>query len=125
MAVRLAITKAPAPMIGGINWPPVEAAASTPAANLGRNPLAFISGMVITPVDAVLATAEPEIVPVKAEDKTATNAAPPLIRPATTFAISITKLLAPETTRKPPKIIKSVMLVDEMLARMPKTPSSL
>ena len=59
------MTKAPAPMIGGISWPPVEAAASTPAANFGGKPARFISGMVMTPVEAVLATAEPEIVPVR------------------------------------------------------------
>ena len=58
------ITNAPAPMIGGITWPPVDADASTPAANCGRNPLAFINGMVMIPVDAVLATAEPDMVPV-------------------------------------------------------------
>ena len=35
--------------------PPVEAAAWTPVANCGRKPLDFIKGMVITPVEAVLA----------------------------------------------------------------------
>ena len=112
-------------MIGGINCPPVEDAASTPAANCGRKPLDFISGIVITPVEAVLAMAEPEIVPVKADDNTATKAAPPLIRPATILENSMTKLLAPETTRNPPKIIKSVMLVTEMVVRMPNMASSL
>jgi len=43
--------------------------------------------MVITPVDAVLAIAEPEIVPVNAEEITATKAAPPRNRPATTLEI--------------------------------------
>jgi hypothetical protein len=112
-------------MIGGISCPPVEAAASTPAANLGRNPFDFISGMVITPVEAVLAIADPLIVPVSADESTATNAAPPRVRPATTFDSSITKSLAPEATRKPPKIMKRVMLVEEILARMPNMPSSL
>ena len=112
-------------MIGGMSCPPVEAAASTPPANCGRKPLDFINGIVMTPVDAVLATAEPEIVPVKAEERTATKAAPPLIRPATILEISITKLLAPDTTRKPPKIINNVMFVTEILARIPNIPSSL
>ena len=88
-------------MIGGITCPPVDEAASIPAANRPRKPLAFIKGIVMTPVDAVFATADPLIVPVSADDKTATKAAPPLIFPATTFDISITKSLAPETTRKP------------------------
>ena len=60
------------------------------------------------------ATADPLIVPVNADDKTATKAAPPLILPATTFDISITKSLAPETTRKPPKIINKAMFDDEI-----------
>ena len=41
-------------MIGGINWPPVDDAASTPPANFGWNPAFFISGIVMTPVLAVL-----------------------------------------------------------------------
>ena len=46
-------------MIGGISCPPVEDAASTPPAKRPRKPLDFMSGMVITPVEAVLATADP------------------------------------------------------------------
>ena len=111
--------------MGGISCPPVEAAASTPAANFARKPFAFIRGMVITPVEAVLAIAEPEIVPVSADDKTATKAAPPLMRPATILDSSMTKLLAPETTRNPPKIINKVMLTEEIVARTPNMPSSL
>ena len=112
-------------MIGGINWPPVEADASTPAANWGLKPLDVISGMVITPVEAVLATAEPEIVPVSADETTATSAAPPRKRPAMTFDISITKSEAPDTTRNAPKIINSVILADEIVVMMPNMPSSL
>ena len=112
-------------MIGGINCPPVEAAASTPPAKRPRKPLDFMSGMVITPVEAVLATADPLMVPVKADDKTATKADPPRILPATTFETSITKSLAPEITRNPPKIMNKVMLEEEMLASIPKRPSSL
>ena len=57
--------KAPAPMTGGISGPPVEAAASTPAAKRGVKPARFISGMVITPVVTTLATEEPEIEPIR------------------------------------------------------------
>ncbi len=116
---------APAPMIGGINCPPVEADASTPAANLALNPFAFINGIVMTPVDAVLATAEPEIVPVNAEDITATNAAPPRSLPAILLDISMTKSEAPDTTRKAPKIINKVIFAEEMVVMIPNMPSSL
>ena len=50
-------------MIGGISWPPVEATASTAAANGGRKPVRFISGMVIGPSTITFATALPETVP--------------------------------------------------------------
>ena len=112
-------------MIGGISCPTVVAAASTPPAKRPRKPLDFMSGMVITPVEAVLATADPLMVPVKAEDKTATKADPQRILPATTYETSITKSLATEITRKPRKIMNKVMLEEEMLARIPNSPSSL
>ena len=81
--MKVDITKAPAPMMGGMSWPPVEAAASTPPAKGALNPARFIRGMVMTPVEAVLATAEPEIVPVRPEAMTATMPGPPVMRPAT------------------------------------------
>ena len=81
--------------------------------------------MVMTPVDAVLAIAEPLMVPVNADESTATKAAPPRTRPATTFEISMTKSLAPDATRKPPKIMNRVMFEEEMLANIPNMPSSL
>ena len=64
-------------MIGGINCPPVEATASTAAANGGRNPVRFISGMVIGPSTMTLATALPETVPNRLELTTATLPGPP------------------------------------------------
>ncbi len=85
------MTKAPAPMIGGMSWPPVDAEASTPAANFAGKPAFFISGMVMTPVETVLATAEPDTVPVSAEPITATRPGPPTNRPATARARSMTK----------------------------------
>ena len=42
--------KAAAPMTGGMNCPPVEAAASTAPATWGWNPTRFMSGMVMEPV---------------------------------------------------------------------------
>ena len=55
--------KATAPIMGGISWPPLEAAASTAPANLAENPRFLIMGIVMTPVPTTLATALPEIVP--------------------------------------------------------------
>ena len=112
-------------MIGGINCPPVEEAASTPAANCGRNPFDFINGIVMTPVEAVLAIADPDMVPVKADEITATNAAPPRNLLAITFDISMTNSDAPDTTRNAPKIMNKVILDEEIEAIMPNMPSSL
>ncbi len=94
--------KAPAPMIGGISWPPVDAAASTPAANRGAKPARFISGMVITPVVTTFATEEPEIEPISPDPSTATWPGPPTNRPAAARARSITNSPAPERSRKAP-----------------------
>ena len=89
-------------MIGGISWPPVEAAASTPPAKARGKPARFISGMVITPVEAVLATAEPEIVPVRPLASTATKPGPPVSRPATTREMLTMKSPAPDLSRNAP-----------------------
>ncbi len=61
------MTNAAAPITGGMIWPPVEATASTAAANGGRNPVRFISGMVIGPSTITLATALPDTVPNRLE----------------------------------------------------------
>ena len=96
---------APAPITGGINWPPVDAAASTPAAKRAGKPALRISGMVITPVDTVLATLEPDTDPIRPDAKTATKPGPPTNRPAAQRASSIIKSPAPDLTRKAPKRI--------------------
>ena len=93
-------------MIGGISCPPVDAAASTPPANLGEKPARFIRGIVITPVDAVFATAEPEMVPVRPDAMTATIPGPPTNRPATARAMLITNSPAPDRIRNAPKMMK-------------------
>ena len=90
---------APAPMIGGISWPPVEAAASTPPANLGLNPIRFIMGMVMEPVPTVLATALPETDPMMPEAKTAILAGPPVVRPISDRARLMMNSPAPDLIR--------------------------
>ena len=72
------MTKAAAPMIGGMICPPVEATASTAPANSGRKPVRFISGMLICPVTMTLATALPEMVPNRLDETTATLPGPPV-----------------------------------------------
>ena len=74
-------------MTGGMIWPPVEAAASTAPANSGRYPVFFIMGMVTEPVVTVLPTEEPDTMPQRAEEMTATLAGPPLAEPARELAI--------------------------------------
>ena len=76
------MTKAPAPITGGMIWPPDEAAASTAPAIRRGYPMRIIAGMVTAPVDATLAEADPEIDPNSAEAMTETLPAPPRNRPA-------------------------------------------
>ena len=60
----------------------MEAAASTPPAKAGEKPIRFIKGMVMDPVETVLATAEPETDPMNPDETTAIFAGPPILRPA-------------------------------------------
>ncbi|CSC69947.1 Uncharacterised protein [Vibrio cholerae] len=73
---------APAPITGGMSCPPVEAAASTPAAKRAGKPAFFIMGMVITPVETVFATLDPDTDPIKPEASTAIKPGPPTTLPA-------------------------------------------
>ena len=61
--------------------PPVDATASTAAANGGRKPVRFISGIVIGPSTITLATALPDTVPNRLDDTTATLPGPPAWMP--------------------------------------------
>jgi hypothetical protein len=76
-------------MIGGMICPPVEATASTAAANGGRKPLRFIRGMVIGPSTITLATALPDTVPNRLELTTATLPGPPAALPVMARAKSM------------------------------------
>ena len=66
-------------------------------------------GMVTEPVVTVLPTEEPDTMPHRAEEITATLAGPPEEEPATEFAKSIKKLEIPVRSRKAPKIINTTM----------------
>ena len=71
------MTKAVAPMIGGINTPPVEAQASVAAAVLAENPVLRIAGIDTAPVVNTFEMTEPDIDPIKPLAKIETFAAPP------------------------------------------------
>ena len=103
VSVSSAIRKPPAPMIGGMNMPPIDADGSMAPATCGRNPARFIRGIVNAPVDTVLAIALPDTEPNRAEATTATFAGPPVLRPAAAIGKSIKKRPAPDLCKKAPK----------------------
>jgi hypothetical protein len=115
--------KAPAPMMGGMSCPPVEAAASTPPANFGENPTFFIMGIVMDPVPTVLATALPEIDPMRPLPNTAIFAGPPTDRPMAAIARLMMNSPAPDLSRKAANKTKRKTNVEEMVAIVPKMPS--
>ena len=86
---------AAAPITGGMSWPPIDAHASTPAANAGRYPARIISGIVNAPVVTALAMALPLTVPKRPLEMTATLPAPPREAPATASAASVKKRSRP------------------------------
>ena len=96
---------APAPIIGGMNCPPVEATASMPPASSGLYPTFFITGIVNVPVATTLATELPEIDPKNALARTATFAGPPVHLPVAAHAMSMKKSPAPDFCRNAPKMI--------------------
>ena len=100
------MTKAAAPMIGGMIWPPVEATASTPAAKCGGKPVRFISGIVIGPSTMTLATALPEIVPNRLELTTDTLPGPPAVWPVRLMAKSMNSCPVPVRSMKLPNSTK-------------------
>ena len=93
-------------MIGGVNIPPVEATASTAPATCGLKPIRFIKGIVNVPVVTTFAAGEPEIIPIRAEERIAVFAGPPRKRPAPAKAISTNHWPAPNVSRKLPKMTK-------------------
>ena len=66
-------------------------------------------GMVTEPVVTVLPTEEPETMPHKAEEITATFAAPPEDQPATRFANEMKNAAMPVRSKNAPKMMNSTM----------------
>ena len=110
-------------MIGGVICPPAEAAASTPPAKCPGYPKRFILGIVSDPVDTVLATDDPEIVPKNAEDTTDTLAGPPTYCPATMVALSMNNCPSPVRCAITPNSTKWNTMVETTHSVTPKIPS--
>ena len=79
-------------------------------------------GMVTEPVVTVLPTEEPDTMPHRAEEMTATLAGPPEEVPAMTFASWIKKSEMPERSRKAPKMMKIAMKLEQALMGVPRMP---
>ena len=71
----------------------------------------------------MLATALPEIEPKKAEDRLATFAGPPVVRPAIAVENSMKKRPVPSRSAKAPNRTKRKRNVADTLSGMPKMPS--
>ncbi len=80
-------------------------------------------GIVKEPVPTVLATEEPDTVPIRAEEITATLAGPPREAPARALARSIKNSPTPVFSRKAPKSINRKIKVVQAPMAVPKTPS--
>ena len=119
------MTKATAPITGGINCPPEEAAASTPPAKELLNPRALIIGIVNTPVPTTLAVTAPEIVPKNPLAAIAACAGPPLNGPVRLMAIFNRVLPAPVASSIAPKMMNINMSDNTMMTIKPNTPSKL
>ncbi len=101
--------KATAPITGGMICPPIDEVASTPPAKAARKPKRFISGMVNCPDATTLATPDPEIVPISADDSTQTCAGPPRHVPTSPSATSLKSAIIPAFSRKEAKSTKMKM----------------
>ena len=117
-----AIRKAAAPMIGGINWPPVEATASMAPACTPVYPPRRINGMVMTPVVTTLETTLPEIEPKNPDAVTAIFACPPRKRPTRTIEISVKNAEPPDLIKIWPKKTKETTMVETTVMGTPRMP---
>ena len=66
-------------------------------------------GMVTEPVVTVLPTEEPDTMPQRAEEMTATLAGPPEDQPASLLAREMKKFAMPVRSKNAPKMMKSTM----------------
>ena len=115
--VRSAITRAAAPIIGGMICPPEDAVASIPAANVGEKPRFLIIGIVKVPVPTMLATVDPDIVPNIDDARIAACAGPPLVFRVAKKANFNNVWPAPVPSSKTPKIIKMKTIIFSQLRK--------
>src|SRR5690554_5879607 len=83
-----------------------------------------MEGMVIAPVEATLAEAEPEIEPINADEITDTLAAPPVRRPAKALAIFMKPRPASPALSTAPKITKIATTLTLTPVNEPHSPFS-
>ena len=76
----------------------------------------------MAPVVTVFPTDDPETMPHRAEEMTATFAGPPLERPAILFAKAMKKPAMPVRSRNAPKMMNRTMYVKQTLTGVPMTP---
>ena len=100
--IKLAITNAAAPITGGIICPLTDEATSIAPAFSFENPVCFIIGIVNVPVVTVLATEDPEIIPVIPDPRIAAFAGPPLVFPTIAKAKSKKYFPPPAVSKKAP-----------------------
>ena len=100
--IKLAITKAAAPITGGINCPFTDDDTSIAPAFSFEKPVFFIIGIVKVPVVTVFAIEDPEIKPVIPDPKIAALAGPPLIFPTIAKAKSKKYFPPPAVSRSAP-----------------------
>jgi hypothetical protein len=102
------MTNAAAPITGGMICPPVEAVASTAAANGGRKPERFMSGMVSGPSTMTFATALPDTVPNRLDEITDTLPGPPAVCPVIESAKSMKSCPVPLFSMNAPNSTNSI-----------------
>ena len=112
-------------MTGGINTPPVEAQASTPAAKGAVNLMRRMAGMVMTPVVITLVTTEPLIEPIRPLATMATLAGPPRMCPSNAKARLMKKVPAPVCCSAASKMMKPMTRLAKARIGMPMTLSLL
>ena len=95
MSRNMAMTKAVAPITGGINTPPVEAQASTPPAKERLIPIRRMAGIDSTPVVSTLLITLPLMEPISPLEKIDTLAGPPRTCPSSANARLIKNLPPP------------------------------
>ncbi len=84
--------------------------------------MSFIIGIVTEPVVTVFPTDEPETIPQRADEITATLAGPPSAQPAKLLATLMKNCEIPVRSRKAPKTMNTTMNFEQTLIGVERTP---